>query len=453
MSARQTTPRGQSTVEAGSAGFLHRIATKKAMLKLVPLMAGAYLISYVDRTNVALAKSALEVDAGISAAAFGLGAGVFFLTYALLEIPSNLALHKVGARAWITRIAVTWGLLSMAMVFVSNETSFYVLRLLLGAAEAGLFPGLMYVITKWFAQEDRAKIVGLLLVAGASAGIIGNPIGGAIMTMDGAFGLHGWQWLFLIEGLPAVLLGLWIWKRFPDSPSAASWLTAEEARVLSERAGDVPENHAKASLRTIMSNRTTALVAVMYFLSSLGVWGAIYFIPAVIGQMGVTDELTIGLLAGLVSVGSLVGVLVFPRLLRRWHSEFPLMAASWVGVLASAVLFLALPTSTGRLVALTILAFFLVGGQPLIWSVAMHRMSGRTAAVALAFVNTVGLLGGFFGPTLFGAIEDVTGKAANGFAIVIVCSLLGLVFTAILSRVVRRSRSAADAQVAEIRAA
>lgn len=418
--------------------FIHRIATKKVMIKLVPLMMAAYLISYIDRTNVGLAKAALEVDAGISAAAFGLGAGIFFISYALLEIPSNLILHKIGARRWIARIAVTWGLLSTAMMFVNNEMTFYILRFLLGAAEAGLYPGLMYVITIWFAQEHRAKVVGLLLVASSGAAILGNPLGGSMMLLDGVLGLHGWQWLFVLEGLPAVAVGILIFVKFPDRPADAKWLTAEEAAVLTERAGTEPAGHAKLPLRKAFSDRVVLVVALSYFLVQLGTWGLIYFLPSVVMQLGVSGAFNIGLVAGLGSIGALVGVLVLPRMLRRTgHSEIPLIAVCWLGVIGTATAFMVLDQPALRMVAINAVGFFIIGMQPLIWSVAMARVTGKAAAAALAFVNTIGLLGGFFGPTIFGIIESQTGSAANGFLVVIATAVLGLAVVGVLRSVVR----------------
>ncbi|MGO1166752.1 MAG: MFS transporter [Janibacter sp.] len=224
------------TVSTASSDLVHRRATKKALTRLVPLLMAAYFMAFVDRTNVGLAKTSLEVDAGIDAAAYGLGAGLFFVTYAFLEVPSNLILHKVGAKVWISRIAVTWGLLTMAMMFITSPTVFYVLRLLLGAAEAGLYPGIMYLITMWFAQKDRAMVVGLILTASSVAFIVANPIGGALMKLEGLGGLHGWQWLFVLEGIPTVLLGILIFFMLPNSPRDASWLEPEEAAELTRRA-------------------------------------------------------------------------------------------------------------------------------------------------------------------------------------------------------------------------
>jgi len=195
-----------------------QVLNKLMFAKLMPLLIIAYILSFLDRTNIALAKHHLDVDLGISAAAYGLGAGLFFLTYALSEIPSNLIMHKVGARFWIARIMVTWGLISAAMAFVQGETSFYVLRLLLGIAEAGLFPGVMLYLTYWFNREQRARATGYFLLGVCFANIIGGPVGAALMRLDGLLGWHGWQWMFLLEGLPAVAFAWVVWRKLPDRP-------------------------------------------------------------------------------------------------------------------------------------------------------------------------------------------------------------------------------------------
>lgn len=188
------------------------IVNKLIFRRIMPLLIAAYVMAFLDRTNIGMAKDRMEIDLGISATAYGIGAGLFFLTYALSEIPSNLIMHKVGARFWIMRIMISWGLISACMVFVQGEWSFYILRMLLGIAEAGLFPGVIYFLTQWFVVKDRAKANGMFLLGVSLANIIGAPLGGLLLTMDGVGGLHGWQWMFLIEGLPACALAFVVWK-------------------------------------------------------------------------------------------------------------------------------------------------------------------------------------------------------------------------------------------------
>jgi MFS family permease len=261
---------------------IHQTATQKVMYRLVPLMCLIYFLSFIDRTNVALAKSYLQTDLGISPAAYGLGAGIFFLGYALLEVPSNLLAHKVGPRRWIARIAVTWGALSAAMMFIQGEWSFYIFRLLLGIAEAGLFPALMYVTTLWFAQKDRSVAVGWIYTAPALGLVVGNPLGGALIQLDGMGGLHGWQWMFLLEGIPTVVFGVVLWFIFPDRPSDTSWLTKREAEVLEERAGGEQSQHSHGPSKEwlpALKRRSTILMGIIYFLNQVGFVGLYFFVP------------------------------------------------------------------------------------------------------------------------------------------------------------------------------
>ncbi|WP_448869275.1 MFS transporter, partial [Delftia acidovorans] len=245
--------------------------------RLMPLLVLSYVISFIDRTNIALAKSHIEVDLGISAAAYGLGAGLFFLSYALLEVPSNLIMHRVGARFWITRIMVTWGLLSAGMAFITGETSFYVMRVLLGAAEAGLFPGVMLYLTYWFGREERARAIGYFLLGVCIANILSGPVGGALLQMDGFLGWHGWQWMFVIEGLPAVALAWVVWKKLPDGPASAPWLTAAESREVLHRLQAEQDQQASAgqvghSLRDCLRDRQIWLAILVYFCHQISIY-------------------------------------------------------------------------------------------------------------------------------------------------------------------------------------
>ncbi|WP_211220991.1 MFS transporter [Nocardioides insulae] len=429
----------------------HRIATSKAIRSFVPLLLMAYFMAFVDRSNVGLAKTALEADVGISATAYGLGAGIFFLSYALLEIPSNLVLHRVGPRIWITRIAITWGLLSSALMFVNSETTFYILRFLLGAAEAGLYPALMYVVTVWFAQEDRARVVGYILIASSLAYALGGPIGGALMTLDGTLGLHGWQWLFLIEGIPSVIIGLLIWFKLPDSPHEAKFLTAEEADALVRKAAVPAKEQIRGNLGAGFRNPVILLVATIYFLNQVVTYGSIFFVPSVVESMGVEGSFTIGVLAGAIGVGSILGVLVFPRWLRRTGNELPLIALASASTVAFSATFLLVQISALQYLMLMLSAFMFTGVLPMFWSIAMARVSGKMAAAVLAFINTIGLTGGFVGPYLFGIAEDLSGDPAAGLVVVLISSVISLALTPILVRAVRRS-SALTAEIPEPRA-
>lgn len=417
----------------------HRIATRKAMVRLLPLMCLIYFMSFIDRTNVALAKTALATDLGISAAAYGLGAGIFFIGYALLEVPSNLAAHRVGPRRWIARIAVTWGILSTAMMFVRGEWSFYILRVLLGIAEAGLFPALMYMVTLWFAPKDRAVAVGWIYTAPSVALIIGSPMGAALMQLGGTAGLHGWQWMFLIEGLPTILVGAVLYFKLPDRPSDVHWLSAEEAQALEDNA--VIDVHGQVELfssnwMAAIRRPTTVLIALIYFMNQVAFVGLYFFTPSIVAQMHVKSPFMVGLLSSSVGIGFLIGVLSLPRIHRRMTNDCTFLGVLTAGVVASACAFISTKDQTAQIVLLGITGFFAGGVLPSYWAVAMKRLQGIQAAAGLAFINTVGLLGGFVGPYLFGLAETATGRSDAGFNIIVAASVIGLILVPLLARAI-----------------
>ncbi|WP_409055320.1 MFS transporter [Streptomyces sp. SYP-A7185] len=420
---------------------VHATATRRAMRRLLPLLGLAYFMSYVDRTNVALAKTQLEADIGVSAAAYGLGAGVFFVSYALLEVPSNLVLYRVGARAWIARIAVTWGLVSAAMMFVEGERSFYALRFALGAAEAGLYPALMYTVTLWFSQRHRVTVVGLIYTAPAAATILGAPAGGGLMTLDGVAGLQGWQWMFLVEGLVTVAVGALVWVALPSRPQDARWLSPEEAAALSEHAaaGGEPSPHRlRGNLGSAFGRPVVLLLAGTYFVNQLVASAVGFNLPSIVEGLGVKGSMTIGLVTGSMGVAILAGVLFFPWLHGRIGNDTGLIVLCAVAGTAAMGAYLPAGSAGARYALLFVANFFLTGTLPLFWSVAMSRMSGLMAAVGLAFINTVGLLGGFFGPMVFGLIEDRTGSDHTPFVFILVAGLAGIALACLLKHTVGR---------------
>lgn len=418
----------------------HWLATRRAMARLIPLMCAIYFMSYLDRTNVALAKAALSADLGISAAAYGLGAGIFFLGYALLEVPSNLLAHRIGPRRWIARIAVTWGTLSSAMMFVQGEWSFYLLRVLLGIAEAGLFPALMYMVTLWFAPKDRAIAIGWIYLAPALALVIGNPIGGALMKMDGIGGLHGWQWMFLLEGLPSIIVGVILWFKLPERPRDARWLTKAEADSLEAHArlpGHENSHEYAGHWVKALKRPTTILIGLIYFLNQVAFVGLVFFTPSIIQQMQITSPLTVGLLSSSVGIGFLAGVLVLPRIHRRIARDCYCLGLFTCGLIASSVAFTLINDASARIALFTATAFFAGGVLPIYWAIAMKRLQGIQAAAGLAFINTIGLLGGFAGPYLFGLAEKASGLSSSGFYVIVAAAILGLLLVPLLARAIK----------------
>ncbi|CAI8862387.1 MFS transporter [Pseudomonas sp. IT-P171] len=417
----------------------HWLATRRAMARLIPLMCAIYFMSYLDRTNVALAKAALSADLGISAAAYGLGAGIFFLGYALLEVPSNLLAHRIGPRRWIARIAVTWGALSSAMMFVQGEWSFYLLRVLLGIAEAGLFPALMYMVTLWFAPKDRAIAIGWIYIAPALALVIGNPIGGALMKMDGIGGLHGWQWMFLLEGLPSIIVGVILWFKLPERPRDARWLTKAEAESLEAHAllpGHADSHEFSGHWVKALKRPTTILIGLIYFLNQVAFVGLVFFTPSIIQQMQITSPLTVGLLSSSVGIGFLAGVLVLPRIHRKIARDCYCLGLFTCGLIASSVAFTLIDDASVRIALFTATAFFAGGVLPIYWAIAMKRLQGIQAAAGLAFINTIGLLGGFAGPYLFGLAEKATGLSSSGFYVIVGAAVLGLLLVPLLAKAI-----------------
>jgi MFS family permease len=409
------------TPEAPSSPRDAATLNKLLFVKLMPLLIAAYVLSFLDRTNIALAKHHLDVDLGISAAAYGLGAGLFFLTYALSEVPSNLIMHKVGARFWIARIMVTWGLISAAMAYVQGETSFYVLRLLLGIAEAGLFPGVMLYLTYWFGREQRARATGYFLLGVCLANIIGGPLGAALMQLDGLFGWRGWQWMFMLEGLPAVFFAIVVWKKLPDRPSKATWLSPAEAQQIERQLASEAEEgagHGGHSLKQCLTPQILLAIFV-YFCHQITIYTVIFFLPGIIGKYGDLSTVQVGLLTSLPWIAAAVGAVALPRFANTPQRSRRMLVT---GLLTMAI-GLAIASLAGPVISLlgfciSAVMFFVV--QSIIFLYPASRLKGAALAGGLGFVNCLGLLGGFVGPSVMGLIEQSTGNAMNGMKVIAV---------------------------------
>ena len=408
-----------------SADDTQRTLNTHILRKLMPLLVLVYVISFIDRTNIALAKTHIEIDLGISSAAYGLGAGLFFLSYALLEVPSNLIMHRVGARLWITRIMVTWGLLSAGMAFIAGEASFYAMRLLLGAAEAGLFPGVMLYLTYWFGREQRARAIGYFLLGVCIANILSGPVGGALLQMDGLLGWRGWQWMFVIEGLPAVALAWVVWKKLPDGPASAPWLTKAQSRQVLEHLRAEQEQQARSgttgqSLRDCLADRQIWLAIFIYFCHQISIYTVIFFLPGIIGSYGTLSPLQIGALNSLPWIAAAIGAAWLPRLATTAQRCRHMLLAG-LSTMATGLLLAALAGSSAPVLgllgfSLTALMFFAV--QSVIFLFPASRLAGAGLASGIALVNTCGLAGGFIGPTAMGLIEQATGSTRNGLLII-----------------------------------
>jgi ACS family tartrate transporter-like MFS transporter len=385
--------------------------------RLIPLLFICYIIAYIDRINVGFAKlqlqSVLGVDERIFGSVYGLGAGLFFIGYFLFEVPSNLILQRVGARIWIARIMVVWGIVSSTMMFISSTTSFYFVRFLLGVAEAGFYPGVILYLTYWFPDKERAHTVALFATGTVIAGIVGSPISGAILELHGAAGLEGWQWLFLIEGIPALIMGLVIFFVLPDRPGKARWLSPNEKAFIQSRL-DEEALQAKGKAHFRLSEAFTSgriwLLCLIYFLLTVGIYGYEMWLPSIIKEFSGRSYSIVGLINAIPYVVAVVVMMIIGYHSdrtgeRRWHVAGAAFAAA-AGFGFSAYLhnpYLAL-------MALMVALVGLKSAMGPFWALSTTFLSGTAAAGGIALINSVGNLGGFVGPTLVGVINDRTGN-------------------------------------------
>ena len=395
-------------------------------LRLVPFLILAYFISFVDRVNVGFAGLEMRQDLGLTATVFGWGAGIFFLGYFLLEVPSNLALERFGARIWIARIMATWGVLAIGMAFIGGPTSFVVMRFLLGGAEAGFFPGVILYLTYWFPSQYRARIVGMFMISIPISSFLGSPISGALLGITG-LGLKGWQWLFILEGLPALVLAVATPFILPNRPRDARWLPPEE-RAWLERTLEIEASRSKPkthpSLGQILSSGKVWLVAFIYFGSSASSYGLTIWTPQIIKDYGLSNWQT-GLLNSLPYGIACVAMILWGQHSdktgeRRWHLSLSFMLLA-VGLIGGTVLTGLVPL----LLALTVAACGVYMLKGPFWAMATEQIPTATAAASIAAINSIGNLGGFAGPFAIGAIKDATGSFS--------LSLLPMVAFAVIS--------------------
>jgi MFS family permease len=393
------------------AGLSARIAWR-----LMPLLLASYVIAYIDRINVGFAKlhlrEVLGVDERVFGSVYGVGAGLFFLGYFLFEVPSNLIMQRVGARLWIARIMVVWGLVSGAMVFVGSASGFYAMRFLLGVAEAGFFPGVLLYLTAWFPARERAKTVAMFAVGGLVAGIVGSPLSGAILGLDGVAGLAGWQWLFILEAAPAIVLGLVVFFTLPDGPEDVAWMSAEEKRSLREHldADALARGGTKSTLSAAFANRRVWLLCLLYFLLNVGGYGYEMWLPTIVkGFSGQTDGI-VGLINAVPYAAAAVVMLWTGRHSDRTGDRRGHVAASAFVSAAGFGLAGLLHNPWLAMAALTLAFVGLKSAMGPFWAMGTTLLSGTAAAAGIAFINSVGNLGGFAGPTLVGVIRDRTGS-------------------------------------------
>ncbi|WP_397392093.1 MFS transporter [Polynucleobacter sp.] len=402
-------------------------AYAKVLWRLVPFLFLCYVVAYLDRVNVGFAKLQMLTDLKFSETVYGLGAGIFFIGYFIFEVPSNIILHKTGARVWIARIMITWGVISSAMMFVTSPEMFYILRFFLGAAEAGFFPGIILYLTYWFPSERRGRVIALFMTAIALSGVIGGPLSGWIMqAFAGANGWAGWQWLFLLEGIPSILVGIAVFFYLDDSINAAKWLTQEEKKALSDRIAADNRGVVDHGIAHTFTNPKVWLMALIYFCFIMGLYGVSFWLPQLIKSMGVKDVLNVGLLTAIpYGFAALVMILVGRSSdrtgERRWHTALVAILGG-VGLIFAGIFS---DSAVMGIVALSIATAGILTSLPLFWTVPTAFLGGAAAAAGIAIINSLGNLAGFVSPFMVGYVKDATGSPTFGLYVIAASLFIG----------------------------
>lgn len=408
----------------------------KVAWRLIPFLFFCYLCAYLDRINVSFAKLQMLQDLGMSDAVYGLGAGIFFVGYLMFEVPSNLLLLKVGARRWIARIMVTWGIISALMMFVSTPTQFYVVRFLLGVAEAGFFPAILLYLTYWFPAGRRSKMTALFMTGIPMSGVIGGPLSGWIMhSLGGAHGIAGWQWLFLLEGLPTVIVGIVAYFYLDDRVSDAKWLTSEEKQVIEADLQTEVSDHKLHSLRDGLASPRVLLLSAIYFFFTMGLYGVSFWLPSLVKASGVTGTLNIGLLSAVPYAAAAITMVLVGRSSdrhgeRRWHLAIP----GVVGALALCASVIYAHDTVIAMIALTVGTMGVITTISQFWTVPPSLLQGTAAAGGIALANSVGSISGVVSPYVIGFLQTSTGSTGSAVVGIAVSMVIGSLLTLTLRR-------------------
>ncbi len=416
---------------------LARATLRRAGRRLLPFVFMLYLVNFLDRTNVAIAALQMNRDLGFSATAYGFGVGIFFLGYTLFQVPANLVLTRIGARRWIAAILVVWGVIAAGMLLVRTPTQFYAFRFALGASEAGFFPGIVFYLGHWFPSAQRGRAMSLFMLGIPVSSVVGGPLSGWLLGLDGHWGLHGWQWLFLLEGLPAVLLGLATLVRLTDRPDQARWLTDDQrawlvAALRREQdahptAGNVHPLHA-------LTNPLVWLLAIPYFLIVMTGYAYTFWMPTFIRDTMHTTDLATGFIVGALAAIGAIGMVVVAAASDRSGERVLYVALSaalcTVGFVGAALL----PTAIARVAALSLVAIGGTAFLPPFWCLPTRFLREGAAAAGIAVINSVGNVGGFTGPYLVGFLKDATGGTGEAFIAIAALALAAAVMLVALSR-------------------
>jgi ACS family tartrate transporter-like MFS transporter len=419
--------------------------------RLLPLVAVAYCIAYIDRSNISVAALTMNKDLGFTAYIYGWGAGIFFFGYFLFEVPSNLILERAGARLWIARIMITWGIISGLTAFVVGPTSFLVIRFLLGAAEAGFFPGMILYFTYWFPPEYRGRVISTLFIAQPVANALASIVSAAILGMDGMLGFKGWQWIFIIEAIPAVLCAVWVLVSMTDRPEVATWLKDDEKAWLKSRLGEESrkiESAGRLTLWRALGDPRVLALSAIYLMTVTANYGIVFFMPQIIKGIGLSNMMT-GVVSSVPYVIGTIGLLAWGwssdrNRERRWH----LIVASTLG--AAGLAFAGWSgASYWALIGMSAATVGIYGSRAAFWPMPSIFLTGTAAAGAIAMINAVGNLGGYVGPFIVGWIKDSTGSFEAGLYFLAACSLSCAVITFFAARAAGDPAAMARANAAQ----
>ncbi|MEH2182107.1 MFS transporter [Nostoc sp.] len=404
----------------------------KVSRRIIPLLFVLYVIAYLDRVNVGFAALQMNQDLGFSSTVYGLGSGVFFLGYFLFEIPSNLILERIGARVWIARIAITWGVIAVGMMFVKSPLSFYLLRFFLGIAEAGFFPGIILYLTYWFPTIQRAKTIASFMAATAIAGVVGAPLSGLLLTLHGIAGLTGWQWLFLVEGLPAIVMGFVVLSYLCELPQQAQWLEPEERFWLQERLRLEYERKTSYNNYTLLQalvNPKVWLLSLIYFTLIIGLYGISFWLPQIIKSFSGLSDLWVGFTSAIPYLVGALGMVFISN-----HSDQTRERRAHVAICAfigsfGLVLSAYFHQPVTALASLSLAALGIWGALGPFWALPTAFLSGTAAAGSLALINSVGNLGGFVAPYVIGLVKDATNSFTGGLLVMAATLLVSGILT------------------------
>jgi MFS transporter, ACS family, tartrate transporter len=403
-------------------------ALHKATRRLIPFLFLIYVVAYLDRVNVSFAQLQLEDDLDFSDTIFGLGAGIFSLGYVLFGVPSGLALNRFGARRWLAWIMITWGVLSASTMFIAGPASFYVLRFLLGVAEAGFFPGIILYLTWWFPERERARVLALFMTAIAAAYVVGGPISGGLLELDGLAGLDGWQWLFLVEGLPAIGLGIVTLRFLDDRPEQAEWLSVDERRFLADEVGrerTLKELKGRHGLGDALRSGQVWLLSFIYFILLAAGFGLTFFVPDLVQDRTGYSDFEVGVLAAIPYGIATAAMLVVARRADRARSRRPFVTVpALVGALGAGLTAYA-QSPVLLTIAITLAAVGILAAIPVFWALPTAFLTGTAAAGGIALIAAIGNLGGFAGPAFTGVMEDSTGGFETPLTVLAILLVMG----------------------------